>query len=205
MSRATKTEQTRKRILEAAGQLFVAEGYDAVSVRKIAQKIGMSHGTIYIHFRDKDDLLYQVSEEHFSRLLSRLRRLPRSRDVEWRLRDALLEVIRFGLEFPHEYQLMMALQTTFGGPKTPNQWGPNSEQVGNYFDALLVEARDKDAIANADAQLDSLLLLATIHGTVLTAASEELDVDTASRLAELIVDTLIAGLGARHSGTDGGA
>jgi len=54
-----KTE-TREIILDAARELFLAEGYEGVSMRKVAEKIEYSPTAIYIHFKDKDDLFRTV-------------------------------------------------------------------------------------------------------------------------------------------------
>ncbi|CAN5762658.1 TetR/AcrR family transcriptional regulator [soil metagenome] len=195
--RSRDTEQTRQQILDAAGELFVKDGYDAVSVRRIASQANVSHGTIYIHFQDKDDLLFQASEEQFTRLMSRLRRLPRSREPLQRLGDALLEAMRFGLDHPNEYQLMMGLRTTFGGPKSVNQWGPSADQVGAFFTSLLDEAYETGTVAVRDRALDELLILGLIHGVVLEGGADEIGRDRGETLASHAVDTLLAGFQAR--------
>lgn len=198
--RSRDTEQTRRQILDAANDLFVEDGYEAVSVRKIAARASVSHGTIYIHFQDKDDLLYQVSEEQFSRLLSRLRRLPRSREPLQRLGDALLETMQFGLDHPNEYQLMMGLRTTFGGPKSVNQWGPSADQVEAFFTSLLDDLYSSGSAVDPDRSLDELLLLAVIHGVVIEGLPDEVDRERGERLAVHAVETILAGFQAREGG-----
>ena len=193
--RTRDTEQTRQLILEAASELFVSDGYDAVSVRKIATKANLSHGTIYIHFKDKEDLLYQASEEQFTRLMSRLRRLPRSREPLQRLGDALREAMRFGLEHSNEYQLMMGLQTTFGGPKSGNQWGPSAGQVSAFFTDLLDEGYASGAIVSGDRELDELLLLGLMHGVIIEG--EALDEVRREELVVVTIETIVAGLQSR--------
>jgi AcrR family transcriptional regulator len=195
--RARDTEQTRQQILDAASELFVLDGYDAVSVRKIAARAKLSHGTIYIHFKDKEDLLYQASEEQFTRLMSRLRRLPRSREPLQRLSDALLEAMRFGLDHPNEYQLMMGLRTTFGGPKSVNQWGPSADQVAAFFTDLLDEGYRTGAIGHGERGLDELMLLGLMHGVVLEGA--DVDRERGEALAAVTVETFIFGLQARDA------
>lgn len=193
--RTRDTEHTRQQILDAASELFIQAGYDAVSVRKIAARANLSHGTIYIHFKDKEDLLYQASEEQFTRLMSRLRRLPRSRDSLQRLGDALLEAVRFGLDHPNEYQLMMGLQTTFGGPKSVNQWGPSADQVGAFFTGLLDEGYQSGSIRAGDRQIDELMLLGLMHGVVLEGAV--LERERGETLATTMVETFLSGLRAK--------
>ena len=56
-------EEIRELILNAAREIFVEEGYEHTSMRKIAQKIEYSPGTIYHHFKDKSDLLLALHDE----------------------------------------------------------------------------------------------------------------------------------------------
>lgn len=193
--RTRNTEQTREQILEAARQLFIDEGYEAVSVRKIAERAKITHGTIYVHFKDKDDLLYQVSEEQFNRLLSRLRRLPRSREPIRRLEEALLEAIRFGIEHPNDYQLMMGLQTTYGGPKSAYLWGPNAGQVEDFLRGLIREAVEEGEVEIKQPDIDLSVVLALIHGLVLICADPSVDHEQADAIAQRAVQLVLRGMG----------
>src|SRR6186713_943052 len=75
----TKERQQRERdriseaILTAARELFVAEGYRNVSIRKIAERIEYSPAAIYSYFASKDDIFYALAEEGFRRLDDRIR------------------------------------------------------------------------------------------------------------------------------------
>src|SRR5580700_10166265 len=97
----------REEILEAARTLFVAEGYESVSIRKIAEKIEYSPGTIYLYFRDKADILAQISEETFSRLERKLVAINNDAALDplERVRNGLRAYIRFGLENPNHYAI----------------------------------------------------------------------------------------------------
>src|SRR5260221_1105760 len=58
-------QELRQAILTAAGTLFLEQGYERFSLRKVAERIGYSPTTIYLYFRDKDDLLFTVGDEWF--------------------------------------------------------------------------------------------------------------------------------------------
>ena len=58
-------EQVRRSILDAAQELFVAEGYRNVSIRKIAEKVEYSPAALYSYFPRKDDLFFALAEEGF--------------------------------------------------------------------------------------------------------------------------------------------
>src|SRR5918995_3122832 len=75
----TKERQDRERqavtasILDAARDLFVAEGYQSVSIRRIAERIEYSPAAIYSYFASKDDIFLALAEEGFHRLDERVR------------------------------------------------------------------------------------------------------------------------------------
>src|SRR5260370_8016740 len=60
-------QELRQAILTAAGESFLEQGYERFSLRKVAERIGYSPTTIYLYFRNKDDLLFTVVDEGFVR------------------------------------------------------------------------------------------------------------------------------------------
>src|SRR5690606_32810271 len=55
-----RSEETKQAILEAAGSLFAAKGFESVTMREIAKEAGCSHTTIYLYFQDKEALLHHL-------------------------------------------------------------------------------------------------------------------------------------------------
>ena len=104
--RADHKDAVRRVILDAARELFVCEGYASVSLRKIARRIGYTPMAIYVHFRDKSEILDCICEESFACFRANAERLdglglpPRER-----LAAGLRAYVAFGLEHPHHYQL----------------------------------------------------------------------------------------------------
>jgi AcrR family transcriptional regulator len=70
-----RSEETKRSILAAAGNLFAVRGYDAVTMREIAKEAGCSHTTIYIYFKDKEALLHQLSMPPLLSLMERMETL----------------------------------------------------------------------------------------------------------------------------------
>src|ERR1700752_2208141 len=104
--RAREKEVLRTKILDAAGQLFVEEGFPNVSLRKIADRIEYSPATIYLYFRDKNELFTSLCYDTFSQLKEELERIETSeKDYVAGLREGLRFYIQFGLEHPHHYML----------------------------------------------------------------------------------------------------
>ena len=85
-------EAVRRSILAAARELFVAEGFHNVSIRKIAERIEYSPAAIYSYFPSKDDIFFALAEEGFRLMhdegeqdaLDTLSPLERVRATFWR-------------------------------------------------------------------------------------------------------------------------
>jgi AcrR family transcriptional regulator len=99
-------ETVRRAILDAARELFVAEGYANVSIRKIADRIEYSPAAIYGYFLSKDDIFFALAEEGF-----RLLHGPGDRDVDPALPplDLLREMVWHFYQFSHEHPQYFAL------------------------------------------------------------------------------------------------
>jgi AcrR family transcriptional regulator len=98
--------QRRTEILEAAKKLFVEEGYDATTIRRIATRVGISSTALYVYFPNKNAVLTEICNETFAGLIQELdgarRDFPDPSDA---LAVVLQGYIRFGLAHSSEYQL----------------------------------------------------------------------------------------------------
>jgi AcrR family transcriptional regulator len=74
--RQSEIDALRKKIIDAASDILVKEGYDSLSIRKIANKIEYSPGIIYHYFKDKADIITSVAEEGYGRILKSLSEVP---------------------------------------------------------------------------------------------------------------------------------
>src|SRR5262245_41087206 len=99
--RERPTGLQRQEILDAAREILVREGYDGLSMRKIAEQIKYSPTAIYLHFRDRDDLVFCVCEESLARLVHELQDVAeRNRDPLVALKKGLRRYVDFGLKHP---------------------------------------------------------------------------------------------------------
>ncbi|HTP69847.1 MAG TPA: TetR/AcrR family transcriptional regulator [Dongiaceae bacterium] len=196
--KARQKKFLRQEILDAASELFVKEGYDHLSMRRIAEKIEYSPTTIYLYFRDKAELLEQVCLETFSRLthvLARIQELPG--DPNERLKRGLLAYIKFGLENPHHYRATFMTPIPEGFDK--NKYKQPDSPGMQAFDFLRRCVYDCIAAAkfkkNADPELISQTLWAGIHGvTSLLITCEGFPWVGRDKLIQSMVDTLVEGV-----------
>jgi AcrR family transcriptional regulator len=99
-------ERLKEQILDAAFDLFRQGGYEAVTVRKIAELIEYSPTTIYLYFKNKDAVLFALCERGFQTLLEYMSPAMQNDDLYERLRMLGQGYLKFGLEHPQYYDLM---------------------------------------------------------------------------------------------------
>ena len=104
--REREKEEVRGRILDAARDLFARDGYEAVTMRKIAEAIEYSPTAIYLHFKDKDALVRELCLVDFDSLAKAFQRIAREPDPLERLKKSGLAYAEFALEHPNHYRLM---------------------------------------------------------------------------------------------------
>jgi AcrR family transcriptional regulator len=113
--RERERQAMRTKILDAARELFVAEGYEAATMRKIAEKIEYSPTAIYVHFENKTALIRELVRADFLLLAKRFARLARVRDPIERLGRLAQAYVGFALAHPNHYRLMFLSEPAQGG------------------------------------------------------------------------------------------
>jgi AcrR family transcriptional regulator len=102
-------EQTAEAILDAADALLVgSESVDAVSVRAVADAVGLTPAALYRHFPDKETLLFAVCARHFDRLTDEVAvpAMAAKDDPVDKLLALARAYVRFGVEHPEHYRIM---------------------------------------------------------------------------------------------------
>lgn len=186
-------EALRQEIMDAAREMFVAEGYQSVSMRKIADKIGYSATTIYLYFKDKNDLLNQICEQTFLRLAHNINAIYHLSDNPLeKLRSGLREYIYFGLKNPTQYTLVFITPL-------PRDYEPNEVNTGEAaFDTLrqvIGECISAKLLKSSDVELVSQTLWAAVHGlTALLIQHSGFAFVEREILVGNMINTLIAGI-----------
>lgn len=104
--REKERQEVRDKILDAARGLFVEHGYEAVSMRKIAEAIAYTPAALYGHFKDKETLIHQMCRRDFLTFAGQLSVMKSIADPIHRLRELGLSYIRFAVEHPNHFRLM---------------------------------------------------------------------------------------------------
>lgn len=192
--RARQREDLRQEILDVARRMFVEEGYGAVSMRKIAQRIEYSPTTIYLHFKDKSELFNQLCEETFAQLVRRLENLRRRHtDPLDSLQAGLRCYIDFGLKNPNHYTVTFIIAPKESGDYTfensigARAFGAMRDGVAECVAAGKFRPLDVDTAAQG--------LWATIHGvTSLLIVHHDFPFVARAKLIDHTIETTIRGL-----------
>lgn len=106
-------EELRRIILDAARNIFVHGGYENFSMRKLADRIEYSPGSVYLHFKNKEELFECLVEESFARLLRTLTGLQNGQerqDPVDELKKGMRAYVEFGLRNPNDYRFVFMLK-----------------------------------------------------------------------------------------------
>jgi len=186
-------DDLRHLILTAASELILERGYDGLSMRQVADRIGYTATTIYHHFENKDALVAAVIDEGFARFLVALQAV-RTEDPLERIADLGRAYVRFGLENRVYYQLMFMQRPdllNFGSDERQSERSATFELLLHAVQAGL----DSGAIRPGDATTYSNVLWAGVHGIVALALKMPGFNDaTVSQLTELTLDVHARGI-----------
>ena len=104
--REREKSETRDKSLDAARELFVTEGYEGVSMRRVAEKIEYSPTAIYVHFADKNELFRELCHQDYARLAEVFQGSAVPLDPVERLKQIGRTYIEFGMRYPNHYKFM---------------------------------------------------------------------------------------------------
>lgn len=110
--RKNEADSVRQQVIDAAIELFLMEGYESVSMRKIAQKIGYSPTNIYNYFKDKQEILLSILQKGYAVFLGMLQQESEqhaSLDFKERFLKTMKAYVQFGLKHPDYYRLIFIL------------------------------------------------------------------------------------------------
>jgi len=199
--REREREEIRTRILDAARDLFLAEGYDAVTMRRIADRIEYSPTAIYFHFRDKDALIRELCDTDFRTLAQQFTAISAITDPVERLRRTGLAYAEFAANFPNHYRLMFMTPHPPMDPELTNiAQGDPQEDAYAFLKHVVSECIKSGRVRKefADEELMSQTMWAGVHGVVSLQIAKCNDPWVQWRpirkRVESMIDTLLGGM-----------
>lgn len=168
--------EIRRMILDASMKLFVDQGFENVSIRKIADLIEYSPTTIYLYFKDKDDILFSLHEFGFQKM-------QEYNEGLWDIKNPLLRLhkmgenyIRFGLSNPEFYDLMFIQRAPMQKVEQIDncEWKSGDVALGRLKDTVR-EGMDKGLVVKGDVDSVSMAIWSMVHGLVSLAIRDRFD------------------------------
>ena len=157
----------RAEILTAAERIFLAEGYEGATIRKIADEVGVSSTALYMHFQDKSCILYEICEHAFRDLLtSNAEIAARPLDAVVRTRMMLEAYMRWGFEHPNAYQLVYCARRPVSTAPMPEGTADLSRQCYEIFSGVVREVAASGRLRTGDGQSAAQALWLASHGVV---------------------------------------
>lgn len=192
--REREKEEIRKKILDAARELFATEGYDRVTMRKVADAIEYSPTTIYHHFEDKDDLVRALCLADFAQLLEAMQIAPAPADPVEAIRQLGRAYVAFAVQNPNQYRFMFMTPVAKDEISADS---PGQQSFGHLLDAVK-RAAAAGRLRAIDPVLAAQILWMSVHGpaSALITLPRECwpHAPAAPDLAEQVMDNALRGL-----------
>jgi len=211
--REREREQIRTRIVEAARDILSEQGLDALSMRGIAERIEYSPATIYLYFRDKNELIRSVVEDGFRRLrevmAEELAVEGPDADARRQHRATGRAYVRFALENTAYFRVMFELPTA-AHVECPEVGEGEAPAVGESEWARVVrivqKAIDQGTFRIADASRGAAIAWGLVHGLTSLYLSGHLGELAPTReafeaLVDEAMDSIFFGWGGEGAGT----
>lgn len=167
--REQQKDSVRRIILDAAGEIFLAQGYEGFSMRRVAERIGYSATTIYRYYENKDDLLFAVVNEGFVEFARQLKAAADSTSNPLKRLEALGHAyVRFGLENPVYYQMMFMQRADLLFENQKEQTEPMIASFDELQQAVRA-AMSAGILKRGDVETYSRVIWALVHGVTALA------------------------------------
>ena len=190
-------EAIRRAILDAARDLFVSEGYQNVSIRKIAERIEYSPAAIYGYFASKDDIFFALAEEGFRLLhgdpdaFAALESLPPLEQI----RASFTRLYEYSREHPQYFALMFVDRSVPRISREYERFAFAREMKHHML--TQIQSCIESGVFTLDVKPEVALRLLTVGivGVVVLSLSERLGPgESADALARDVLDVTLAGL-----------
>jgi AcrR family transcriptional regulator len=154
--------EMRELILSAARSLFLEKGYYQTSIRNIAEKIEYSPGTIYLYFREKDDIFHALHEEGFRKLTSMMLPLQFVENPFERLKALGKVYMDFAENNKDFYDLMFIMQAPMNLEKE-DRWEEGDKAL-DFLKMVIRECQDRGRFQGQDVEYVSFVIWSSMHG-----------------------------------------
>jgi AcrR family transcriptional regulator len=155
--------EMRSLILDGARKVFLDKGYGEASIRTIAEEIEYSPGTIYLYFKDKDEIFHALHEDGFRRMLEKIQPLEHVSDPFERLKAMGRVYLEFAKDNKDFYDLMFIIQAPVKHEQEDGKWEMGRRTL-DYLKNVIKQCQEKGRFKKQDINYLSFAIWSTMHG-----------------------------------------
>ena len=152
--------------MNAARHLFLEQGFEKTSIRNIADAIEYSPATIYLYYKDKNELLFALHEEAFVKMMAELSVVINVEDPFERLVEMGQQYIKFALENPELYDLMFIMTAPMETLACRDEVWEDGMKSFCLLQAVVNQCVAAGYFKVQDTETASLTIWANMHGLV---------------------------------------
>ena len=151
-------------ILQSAHQLFLEKGFEEVSIRNIAEAIEYSPATIYLYFKDKDEIFYALHGEAFKIFNTFVSSVVTIKDPLERLFALGDKYIEFAFLYRNYYDIMFIMISPMECDKSSEGW-IEGETALNFLESIVQECINAGHFKGQNPRILSFTIWSFMHGT----------------------------------------
>lgn len=159
-------EEMRQRILGAAQKLFLEKGFEKTSIRNIADAIEYSPSTIYLYFKDKNDLLFALHQMAFELMIEELANFGEQPTAFKGFIQMGKQYIKFALENPEMYDLMFLMIAPIESLECNEDIWDDGKRALDLLKSMIVACQSEGYFLNDNIDDLSMMIWSTMHGMV---------------------------------------
>lgn len=177
-------------ILEAAKTILLNQGQEGLSIRKIAEAIEYSPATIYLYFKDKDEILHELMEMGFKLMNNYMVESYSEGNPVKRIQGIGKAYIKFGLENKDWYDLMFNSDKPMKHIEKCREDWDEGMAMFDFLAQTCREASQKLNLSGVDERILALHLWSCVHGLVNLAQTDRLEIVEQNNTKQLLEKTL---------------
>lgn len=193
--------EQRENILVHACDLFLSDGFEGFSMRKLARAVGVTAPALYRHYDSKEALLHDILSEAYRRLAQYLYDSLEGATPAERFRMAGEGYLTFAIENPRLYNAIFVSPHLVGLAEIPDEIAAQGCAIGRFWNDRIRECMDAGLLRREDPEQVGLTLWAHAHGMVslytrrLLAPGSDVDPDVFRTMYRDSVRRLFEGIG----------
>ncbi len=172
--RKKEKEQLKELILKEATLMFLEEGYEKTSMRKIAQKIEYSVGTLYLYYENKNELFYGVQSVAFEKFLNYMEPLQEIESPVERIKRLGETYIAFALDNKAYYDIMFMIEAPMESVEETEGW-KRGQRTFSLIEEAVSESQGLGYFEGKNPRAVALVFWSAMHGMVALMLRDRLD------------------------------